>query len=101
MKTLSGRYSHTPPNWQSTQCLETPPLPPPPAATSASPNSQIMAAPDSSPPAYADSAPTAQPGPAQEPPTYGNVADSLPRDQLVAGELPCLILDDCLIYSAS
>ena len=36
-----------------------------------------------------------------EPPTYEDVAESQPRDQLVTDELPCLIMDDCLIYAES
>ncbi|KFY33751.1 hypothetical protein V494_07358 [Pseudogymnoascus sp. VKM F-4513 (FW-928)] len=36
-----------------------------------------------------------------EPPTYDDVAESQPRDQLMAGELPCLVMEDCLIYAES
>ena len=64
------------------------------------------ATPESDPPPYTESATTAtatapppQPAPAAEPPAYDHVAESLPRDQLVAGDLPTLILDNCLIYS--
>ncbi|OBT61433.1 hypothetical protein VE03_08973 [Pseudogymnoascus sp. 23342-1-I1] len=36
-----------------------------------------------------------------EPPTYDDVAESQPRDQLMTEELPCLVMDDCFIYAES
>ncbi|KFY22369.1 hypothetical protein V493_06645 [Pseudogymnoascus sp. VKM F-4281 (FW-2241)] len=55
--------------------------------------------PHQEPPSYSEVPPSASTHIPVEPPTYDDVAESQPRDQLMTGELPCLIMDDCLIYA--
>ena len=53
------------------------------------------------PPSYDQEAAPASSQIPVEPPTYEDVAESQPRDQLMTDELPCLVMDNCLIYAES
>ncbi|KAL5346033.1 hypothetical protein ACLOAV_009064 [Pseudogymnoascus australis] len=57
--------------------------------------------PHQEPPSYNEEPPSASTHISIEPPAYDDVAESQPRDQLMTEELPCLIMDDCLIYAVS
>lgn len=57
--------------------------------------------PSHAPPSYDDEPAAASAQIPVEPPTYDDVADSQPRDMLMTDELPCLIMNDCLIHAES
>lgn len=64
-------------------------------------NRSMASDPPREPPAYDEEPPVASAQIAVEPPAYNDVANSQPRELLMTDELPCLVMDDCLIYAES